>query len=341
MGDGMKDFDRARYVRIQRGSVDLAPAIDGAVGAALAAGARNIFFLGAGGAAILMHPAAQLLQRSSAFPAYFDISAEVLAVGHRQLGPQSIVVIPSLSGTTRESADMAEHCRKLGATVFALVGNGDTPVATSATRAFVNAAADDTSCESFYLQSLFIALSIMKHRGERGDVANIVAEISTLPELLADLKADYDGKARNHAERLSNEAWLMLTAAGNCWPEAWYFGMCILEEMQWIRTRPVHASDFFHGPLELVEKGVPVLLLKGEDGCRPLADRAERFLETHTDKLDTLDTERFVLPGLSAATRALVAPAVLAAALERLSVHLAEIRRHPLTLRRYYRRVAY
>ena len=58
--------------------------------------------------------------------------------------------------------------------------------------------------------------------------------------------------------------------------------MCILEEMQWIRTRPVHASDFFHGTLELVEKGVSVLLLKGEDAYRPLAERVERFAPAYT-----------------------------------------------------------
>jgi fructoselysine-6-phosphate deglycase len=340
-GAAMKDFDRSRYLSIQSGAVGLAPRLDGAIGEALAAGARNIFFLGAGGAAILMHPAAQLLQRSSSFPAFADISAEVLVAGHRQLGRESIVVIPSLSGTTRESVEMAEHCRALGAKVLALVGKGDTQVAKAANHAFVNAAADDTSCESFYLQSLLIALLILRQRGERTDCDAVAGELSLLPNLLADLKEEFDGEAEAWAKRLAPEPWHLLTAAGNCWPEAWYFGMCILEEMQWIRTRPVHASDFFHGPLELVEKGVSALLLKGEDDCRPLADRAGAFLAGHTDKLLVLDTKDFALPGLSPATRALVAPALLAAALERVSVHVAAIRQHPLTTRRYYRRIDY
>ena len=111
--------------------------------------------------------------------------------------------------------------------------------------------------------------------------------------------------------------------------------------MQWIRTRPVNAADFFHGPLELVENGVSVMLFKGEDAYRPLAERAERFLRQHTDKLFVLDTADFKLEGLSAATRALIAPAVLASALERLSEYLAERRNHPLTTRRYYKRVSY
>lgn len=337
----MKDYDRTRYVGIQRGAVGLAARLDAAVADALGDGARNIFFLGAGGAAILMQPAAQLLARQSEFPCFSDISAEVMTAGHRQLGRGSVAVIPSLSGTTSESVAMAEHCRKLGATVFALVGKDDTPVANAAHRVFVNAAADDTSSESFYLQSLLIALSVMKRRGECTSYDGLVAELTLLPELLADMKEAFDAEAAELAAKLADVPWLMLTAAGNCWAEAWYFGMCILEEMQWIKTRPVHASDFFHGPLELVEKGVNALLLKGEDACRPLADRAERFLSTHTDRLHVVDTKQFALPGLSDAARALAAPAIQAAALERVSVHLAHLRQHPLTTRRYYRRFAY
>ena len=81
--------------------------------------------------------------------------------------------------------------------------------------------------------------------------------------------------------------------------------MCILEEMQWIRTRPVHASDFFHGTLELVEEGVSVLLLKGEDASRPLVERVEKFAPNYTDKVCVLDAADHALPGISDDARAL------------------------------------
>ncbi len=56
--------------------------------------------------------------------------------------------------------------KEIGATVITLVGHADTPLGKEGDHVFVNFAEDDTSCESFYLQSLFIALSIMRHRGE-------------------------------------------------------------------------------------------------------------------------------------------------------------------------------
>ena len=87
------------------------------------------------------------------------------------------------------------------------------------------------------------------------------------------MKRAYEPKAEAFAKMLAGADYHIITGAGNVWPQAFYYGMCILEEMQWIRTRPVHASDFFHGTLELVEKGVSVILFKGEDAlppaCRP------------------------------------------------------------------------
>jgi fructoselysine-6-phosphate deglycase len=103
----------------------------------------------------------------------------------------------------------------------------------------------------------------------------------------------------------------------------------------------VHAADFFHGTLELVEKGVSVVIFKGEDAYRPLTDRVENFARQYTDKVTVLDAAAFAMSGISAETRALISPVILATILERLSAHLEVKRNHPLTTRRYYKKVAY
>ena len=337
----MLNFDADRFLRIEAGALALAAPIHAAIGAAMAKGANNVFFLGTGGAAILMQPAALLLQRRSGFPAFMEIAAELVITGHHALGKHSIVVIPSLSGTTKESVATLEYCKARGATVITLVGHRDTPLGQKADHSFVNFAEDDTSSESFYLQSLLVALSIMAHRGEFASYDGTVSELTTLPQHLLAAKQAFEPEAERLAETFRTEPYHIVTAAGGCWAEAWYYGMCILEEMQWIRTRPVHAADFFHGTLELVEKGVSVIIFKGEDDCRPLADRVEAFARQYTDKVTVLDTANFGMPGLSAETRALISPAVLATILERLSAHLEVKRNHPLTTRRYYKKVSY
>jgi fructoselysine-6-phosphate deglycase len=335
------NFDVERFVRIQHGAIAQWPVIRDAVQKALDRGAENLFLLGSGGAAILMHPAAQLLRTQSRFPVQTELSAELLETGSPHLGPQSLVVIPSLSGTTAESVAMMNAAKAAGASVITLVGHADTPLGRGGAPAVVNFAEDDTSSESFYMQSLLVALAILQHRGELDGVDGLVRDFGHVPEALVKVKEGFEQQAERIAEAFRNEPYHIFTGAGSTWPQAFYYGMCILEEMQWIRTRPVHASDFFHGTLELVEPGVSVVLLKGEDACRPLADRVEVFARTYTDKLTVLDSASFDLPGVSPAARRLLSPVILATALERVSAHLEVKRNHPLTTRRYYKRVPY
>lgn len=337
----MLNFDEERFLRIQGGAAGLAGRFDEVIGEALSNGADSVFFLGTGGAAILMQPALELLQQKSRFPAFAAMTAELLITGSFNLTSKSLVVMPSLSGTTKESVALLDSLQTLGATVITLVGHAETPLGQRGDHVFVNFAEDDTSCESFYLQSLFIALSIMKHRGEIPNYDTVVGELQTLPAALLQVKRSFEPKAEAFASMLAGSDYHIITGAGNVWPEVHYYGMCILEEMQWIRTRPVHASHFFHGTLELVEKGVSVVLFKGEDAARPLAERVENFVPSYTDKFTVLDTKEFALEGLSPEVRALVSPIVLATVLERISAHLEVMRNHPLTTRRYYKRVAY
>ena len=337
----MLNFDTERFLRIQTGALAQVEPITATMTKLLADGARNVVFLGTGGAGILMGPAHRLLQTRSTFPSHLENPAELLTTGCVALGPGSVVVIPSLSGTTAESVAALEHAQERGATVLVLTGHANTPLAERADHTFVNFAEDDTSCEMFYLQSLAIALAVMDHRGEAEDVRTVRDELERLPALLVDVKQRFEERAELVAEALADGGYHVVTGAGSSWWEAFYYGMCILEEMQWIRTRPVHASDFFHGTLELVEPGVSVVVLKGEDGGRPLCERVEAFAERYTDRLTVLDTADLQLPGISARTRELVSPVLLATVLERVSAHLEVIRDHPLTTRRYYKRVDY
>jgi len=337
----MFNFDIERYLGIQNGAVEAAKKVSAKVHELVSDGADSLFFMGGGGAGLMMQPATDLVSRNSSLACYNVICAEIVLTGHRALGPKSVVVLPSLSGTTKESIAALEYAQSKGATVITLIGHEDTPLAKQADHCFVNFAADDTSCEMFYTQSLAAALGAMNAVGERDDYDALMAEMDKLPQHFLKAKEAFEPEAKKIAETIKDETWHIITAAGATWTEANYYGMCILEEMQWIRTRPVHASDFFHGTLEVVEKGVSVIVMKGEDASRPLTDRVVNFARDHTDKLTVIDTKGMGSDDLSPVMRALIGPATLSAMLERLSSHLEHLRDHPLSTRRYYRRVAY
>ncbi|WP_424988685.1 SIS domain-containing protein [Microbulbifer sp. S227A] len=337
----MFNFDEARFLRIQGGAVSLAPRIDEVISAAIENGASNLYFLGTGGVAYLMEPAVQLLHRRSGFPVYKDYPAELVLTGSANLTESSIVIMPSLSGTTKESVAMMDKLQEIGCTLITLVGHAETPLGLGGNPALVNFAEDDTSSESFYIQSLLVALSVMKARGEIDNYDELVAELQTVPEALLKAKQAFEPKAEDYAKIIAGADYHMFAGAGNMWPETLYYATCILEEMQWIRTRPVHASDFFHGPLELIEKGVSLILFRGEDAYDALAERVASFAPQYTDRFTILDIREFAPRDLSDEMRALLSPAMMATLLERLSAHLEALRDHPLVTRRYYKRVAY
>lgn len=337
----MLNFDTERFLDIQSGAVALAPRIDELVRERLAAGTETVIFAGSGGAGILMQPAVRHLQTRSRLRVLHEMPAELVASGSVHLGPKALVVIPSLSGTTAESIELLRYAQQAGAFVLTLTGHADTPLAQEADANLTTFAADDTSSETFTVQALLVALSILDQVDGDADAPRLRAELADLPGALLGIKRTFEGRAAELAQIIAGSDYHVITGAGGSWPEAFYYGMCILEEMQWIRTRPVHASDFFHGTLELLEPGVSVIALKGEDAGRPLVERVEAFVPTITDTLTVIDTADFELPGFSPELRGLLATTLLATALERVSAHLEVLRDHPLTTRRYYRRVQY
>lgn len=337
----MLNFDANRYLGIQTGAVRTARSLGSAVADRLASGCDNVIFAGTGGAGILMEPAAGVIAEHSQLGVRVIRPAELMTVGSPLLGPSSLVVVPSRSGTTRESIEVIKYAQAAGAFVLGLVANAGTPVAESADHAFVNFCEDDTSSESFYIQSLGLALSVLACRGEWPGAQDVLADLTALPEALLAIKNAAEEQAEEIAQFLARFSYHIITGAGTTWPEAHYYGMCILEEMQWIKTRPVHAADFFHGTLELVDSDASVVLLTNEDPTRPLLDRVEAFARRYTEHVRVLDPAAFATPGLSAMTRALISPVILACVLERVDAYLEHIRQHPLTTRRYYNKVGY
>ena len=120
------------------------------------------------------------------------------------------------------------------------------------------------------------------------------------------------------------------------------FTMCILEEMQWKRTKAVSSPEFFHGTLELVDEDTQVFLVKGVDKCRPLDERVEKFLKQYADKRVVIDLADYKLDGVDDKFADIVSPMVTETILTgRLAPHIEHHTGHSLAFRRYYRQFDY
>ncbi|ASS91403.1 SIS domain-containing protein [Aeribacillus pallidus] len=205
----------------------------------------------------------------------------------------------------------------------------------------VNFAENDFASDS---NQLILYLLIFKLLNKNGDFPNYEAfasQLEVLPEKLIEAKEQFEVKAEAFALAYKDEPYHMVVGSGNTWGRAYSYAMCVLEEMQWIKTKSIHAAEFFHGTLELVEEDTSMILLKGEDETRRLMERVERFAEQYTKKLTVIDTREYKLEGISEKFRKYLSPIIISTLLQRISVHLEDKRNHSLDTRRYYRTVPY
>lgn len=335
----MIHFDKEKYLETGKGVYALRGEIEKIADEISAKGYDNIFFMGVGGTTAELSPIKSIMESMSDVAIYLENAAELVLKGNRHLTERSIVVTASKSGDTKETTACAKWCKEQGIDVVAFVAFEDTPLAKYCRYVVVNPA---NGIENTYLKFSFFGLRLLYDRGDFPKYTEFADQMAVLHENMVHVKEKFDPRAKEIAERYYDEPIQYWLASDTLYGEAYLFSMCILEEMQWIRTKSITSAEFFHGTLEIVNKDTCVFLLKGEDACRPLDERAERFLKEHTDKLVVIDTKDFVLEGIDDEFRQIVAPMIITTILDgRLAYHFEQNTGHSLKFRRYYRQFEY
>lgn len=303
-------------------------------------GFKNIFLIGSGGTIAMMQPYEYILKSNSTLNVHAEIAAEFLVMNHRQFSKDSVCIFASVTGTTKETVEAAQYCREKGATTIGLVAVPGTPLAESVEYPII-IGTEKHAFDSFFLLLQLITFRFIQNNGEFPQYEQFAKEIELLPQGIVSAMEKFDQRAEKFAIKHKDTGYHMLVGAGTLWGNTYSYAMCILEEMQWIKSKSIHAAEFFHGTLEIVEEDTSVILIKGEDETRPLVERVERFAEKITKELFILDTKDFELEGISDEFRKHLAINVSWAVLSRISVYLERERNHPLETRRYYRKMEY
>ncbi|OIK15685.1 sugar isomerase [Bacillus sp. MUM 116] len=301
---------------------------------------KNIFLIGSGGTIAMMYPFEYILKSNSSLEVHAEIAAELLVMNNRHLSKDSVCIFASVTGTTKETVTAAQFCKDKGATTIGLVADPGTPLA-EAVDYCITSGHDKHSFDTFFLHLQLFTFRFIHNNDEFPQYEQFAKEIALLPEGIFNALKNFDSRAEQFAIRHKDTGYHMLVGAGNLWGNTYSYAMCILEEMQWIKSKSIHAAEFFHGTLELVEEDSSVILFKGEDETRPLVDRVERFAEKITKELFIIDTKDYPLEGISEEFRKHFAINLNWALTGRISVYLERERKHPLELRRYYRKMEY
>ncbi|MEG2842649.1 MAG: SIS domain-containing protein [Ruthenibacterium sp.] len=330
----MLKFDRKDFIEKETLALQIVPQVEKVVDEVCKKGYSNIFYVGIGGTVTYAWQMESIVKSSSTLKLYVENAADFLAMGNKNFTKDSIMVIESASGDTKEVVEAVEYAHSQGVKVMGFIEKPESPLAKSVDYLITN---DGGGYYYWYA----VTLRFMHNDGQFADYDKFMAELKNMPAILADVQEKHDAKAAEYVDRYKDEYLQYLIGAGNLWGWAYCYAMCIMEEMQWMRTKSISAADFFHGTLEVIERDDVVVLFKGEDASRKLIERAENFLHTICDNVIVFDTADFELKGISPEYRGLVSPFVMNAACRRISVHLEDKRKHPLEIRRYYRRLNY
>ena len=320
----MFNFDEAKIMQEHKNGLGIVKLTEQAVDDVVKNGYKNIFYIGIGGTVLYANQMAHIVrEEGSTIPLFVENAADFCVVDNPHFSKDSVVVIESISGDTKEVVAAVDKAHEIGSPLYK---KSDYLI---------------TAIGGGYYFWYTVTLRFMYHAGQFPQYEKFFEELKNMPENVVEIYKKADAKAAEYAEAYQDEPIQYLVGSGNLEDWAVCYGMCIMEEMQWMRTRPISASNFFHGTLEVIDRDTSVILIKGEDKTRPLMDRVENFVHKVSAEVTVFDSKDFELKGISDEFRGILCPIIMRSAFQRVSVHLEHNRRHPLEIRRYYRRMDY
>lgn len=307
---------------------------------------ERVWFVGCGGSLTGFWPGKYFL----------DCEAKKLAVGYvtsnefvhatpNALGKNSVVILASQQGNTAETVEAARIARQKGAATIGLVYTPGTPLCEHSDYTIEYCWArypetvDPTQQKAAY--SLWLALEVLAQTEGYAHYDEMVSAFASFESVVRGAQQQVQADARHFAEAWKTEKVIYMMGSGPSFGAAHQESICILLEMQWINSASIHSGEYFHGPFEVTEDGVFYFLQKGSGKCRPMDERAEDFLKTHTDTLMVLDALEYGMDAIDPAVRDYLDPVLFYPMNCELRSARGKLFDHDVDYRRYMGKVDY
>ena len=331
----MIKFDEQAKIDSVNGALALRPQIEEIVDGICAKGYRNICWMGIGGTWASAMQATVHMKEKSGIEVWAENAAEYLTTGNKRLGEGTVVVTSSVTGSTVEVVQAIAKAQKAGAEVIGFI---DIPTTELAQMVDHEIAYNENEQLKFFM----VADRFMKNAGEFDAYDEMYAEFDAhLARALVEVEKAAEPFAAAFAKAHCDDDLHYFIGAGNQWGATYSYAMCYWEEQLWIKTKSITAGEFFHGMLEIVTRDTPVTVYVGEDAQRSLSERVAAFLPRICANATVIDTKDYELAGISEQFRADISHLVMHAVNNRIDAHMEVETRHPMEIRRYYRRLDY
>ncbi|SHK46177.1 Fructoselysine-6-P-deglycase FrlB with duplicated sugar isomerase (SIS) domain [Anaerocolumna jejuensis DSM 15929] len=331
----MLKFDEIKQIDSINGALALRGRINEIVDGICEEGYRNICWLGIGGTYASCMQTLVHMNELSEIDTFVENAAEYCATGNRRIGKGSVVIISSVTGSTEEMVRGVKKAKEAGAKIFGFID-----LETAALAQMVDYEISYPANEQ--LKFFMAADRFMFNRGEFPEYGRFYKEMDEyLANALIDVEKKADESGREFAKKYKDDMIHYFVGAGNQWGAVYSYAMCYWEEQHWIRTKSIHAAEFFHGMLEIVDRDTAVTVFVGEDSQRELSLRVAKFLPRICGNYTIIDTADYDLKGFSKEFRGYISHLVMHAVTQRIDAYIEQFNCHPMEIRRYYRRLDY
>ena len=183
------------------------------------------------------------------------------------LGPDTLTLAVSQSGETIDTLEAARHAARQGSQVLAVTNTVGSSLAREADGVFythagpeIGVAASKTFSTQMVAQEL-VALYLAQVRAAKfpEEISEVLADLDELPAQVARAIASED-RVRAVAERLADARDVLFIGRHTGYPAA-LEGALKLKELSYIHAEAYPAGELKHGPMALIEDGVPVVAI--------------------------------------------------------------------------------
>ncbi|WP_413375915.1 SIS domain-containing protein [Alkalihalobacillus sp. 1P02AB] len=303
---------------------------------------ENVFFVACGGSMASLSFGEYFLSKETGIPSFVYTSNEFIHRNPMALGENSLVILRSHSGTTPETVKAVNFASSKGALTVAISMDRKSPLCEAAEYIIhynYKDGSDAIDGETGIYYTLIFELLNTFSPNEK--YTRVIEQLSNLDELIKKNQKLFTKAANDFGEKYKREKIIYTMGSGAYIHHAYSFTSCLLMEMLWIHSNPIHSGEFFHGPFEITDFDVPFLVIKGDGASRPLDQRALDFVTKFSVKVEVVDVAELNYEGIDEDLKEYFGPALVGSVLRLYADGLAEHTGHPLSVRRYMWKMDY
>lgn len=276
-------------------------------------------------------------ERYASLPVETDVASE-FRYRDIPLLPHAAALFISQSGETADTLASLRYCKGHGLKVGAVVNTSESTIAREADAIFPILAGPEIgvastkafTCQLAVLAALAIGAGKVRGRISEDEERQLVMSLAKMPRIMRQVLENVQPKIQILSRELSEFRHVLYLGRGTSFPLA-IEGALKLKEISYIHAEGYPAGELKHGPIALVDKNMPVIIIAPYDrffdktvsNMQEVAARGGRVIlitdasGAASSKIDTMHT--IVLPDVEE----IVAPIIFSLPLQLLAYHAA------------------